>query len=310
MFRDRILLVLSKFRNYSDLNSFPELDLGDTKVNVHEQEFTEYLLDTGFVEIAPTYYTKKKKTEKVQRYVKNNSIDTIGFVHEPNGDKRTPDFRLYAMKNGRIYRTIDIELKSTRHGFRMMMNDGWFHQGMIYVMVVGDRTRIMMGEDIPTRSQTNERNGQRLVLKKMNRSNKETQQGCSDYYPYNRKADQYSVSRHFDKSFEACFDNVCKFLETDMSTEEIKDIEIEADQEKDLLLLELEDAIRDVGCVPMPDAVPDDTEMLAQVDKELEELELKRKKLEERRIHIERNLEKANHKKRQREEMVEEEGDE
>ena len=121
--------------------------------------------------------------------------------------------------------------------------------------------------------------------------------------------------RHFDsRSFEACFDNVRKFLETDLSTEEIKDIEIEEDQGEDLLLLGLEDAIRDAGCVPMSDAVPDDTEMLAQVNMELEELELKRKKLErkkleERLIHIQKDLEKANDKKRQREEMVDEEGD-
>ena len=155
-------------------------------VTDHEAKFAQLSEDHGF-----QYLTSMKK-----------NLPETGdyYVFEPNGSQRSPDFTFVTINQNKIQEEISVDLKHSL-GKNIVLNDGWFEEGIIYVITYTiDKTThtfLGLGERIPTAEEKVKMEQIRRIKKELNLV---TDKNVGNLHTYIRFANSYGCGR-FTESF-------------------------------------------------------------------------------------------------------------
>jgi hypothetical protein len=142
--------------------------------------------------------------------------DGFYYIYQVNGTQRSIDFQAYDWFSGTKRRAVNFDLKHTKTD-TFFLNDGWFHEGIIYVVswmrriseprkkkVVEPATFIAFGEHIPTEEEIALYTELCEIKKKYNTDYK----GSGSFHCYLRFANTYKCDRFTPEFTAECLASV------------------------------------------------------------------------------------------------------
>lgn len=131
------------------------------------------------------------------------STDGVYYIYQLNGTQRSIDFQVFHLVDGIKQSSLNFDLKHTKNDI-FFLNDGWFHQNIIYVIswmrrtspprkkkVVEAATFIAFGQKIPTEDESALHEELCEIKKKYNTDYK----GVGSFHCYLRFANTYKCDR-------------------------------------------------------------------------------------------------------------------
>ena len=149
---------------------------------------------------------------------KDKEIAAAGkyYYYQVNGSQKSIDFRVVQHDGTKVTGSADFDLKHSV-GDVFFLNDGWFHENVIYVVswmrktseprkkkVVEPATFIGLGQDIPTKEETALMEELLAIKKKYNTEFK----GCGSLCTYIRFANRYTCGRFTKEYTDECYEKV------------------------------------------------------------------------------------------------------
>ena len=142
--------------------------------------------------------------------------DGFYYIYQVNGTQRSIDFQAFDWFSGTKRRAVNFDLKHTKTD-TFFLNDGWFHEGIIYVVswmrriseprkkkVVEPATFIAFGEHIPTEEEIALYTELCEIKKKYNTDYK----GSGSFHCYLRFANTYKCDRFTPEFTAECLASV------------------------------------------------------------------------------------------------------
>lgn len=124
------------------------------------------------------------------------------YVFEPNGSQQSPDFKFVTVDNHTIQEEISVDLKHSL-GKNIVLNDGWFEDGIIYVVTYTKgtvtSTFLGLGERIPTPEEKIKMEQLRKIKKELNSV---ADKNIGNLHTYIRFANSYSCDRFTEEFLE------------------------------------------------------------------------------------------------------------
>lgn len=171
--------------------------------------------ETAFAVQAETrgfqFIPKEKKNDHVQYITKNALPDGHYYIYQVNGSQQSIDFGLLHVLNKTITDAIYFDLKHTLQQV-FCLNDGWFEKDIIYVISWThggiDKTFIGLGQNIPTREESERMEALIQFKKQENSKNKKV----GSLHITLRFANKYSCEGWNDMVVNQNFGYVTSFL--------------------------------------------------------------------------------------------------
>ncbi len=156
-------------------------------------------------------------------FCQNDSLpeqDGLYYMYQLNGSQRSIDFQIFYLYHQNKLHIINFDLKHTT-GDIIVLNDGWFHENIIYVVswirniapprkkkILQSETFIAFGHLIPTSEETAAFNELSSIKKELNDKYK----GISHFQAYLRFANRYKCSRFTPEFTNESFDIIIHSL--------------------------------------------------------------------------------------------------
>jgi len=134
-------------------------------------------------------------------------IDGLYYYYQPNGTQKSPDFNILKFKKGTIESSLDIDLKHSS-STKVVLNDGWFHENVLYILSYNKGNIIGLGQDIPTESEKKKMNEIQQIKKELNIKNNR----IDNLLIYFRFANQYDCSKFTSQHQEQYLSSIKNFF--------------------------------------------------------------------------------------------------
>ena len=150
-------------------------------VTDHEAKFADVAECHGFQYLT----TMKKDLPETGDY----------YVFEPNGSQQSPDFKFVTINDNKITQEISVDLKHSCDK-TIKLNDGWFEEGIIYVITYTMKektsTFLGLGERIPTEAEKAKMEQIKKIKKELNSVQ---DKNVENLHTYIRFANSYGCER-------------------------------------------------------------------------------------------------------------------
>ena len=167
-------------------------------VTDHEAKFAELSEEHGF-----QYLASMKKDLPEEGFY---------YVFEPNGSQQSPDFKFVLVKENKIQEEQSVDLKHSL-GNTIVLNDGWFEEGIIYVITYTKNkttnTFLGLGERIPTQEEKNKMEQIKKIKKELNMV---ADKNVGNLHTYIRFANRYGCERFTEEFLVGEYQHLQKVL--------------------------------------------------------------------------------------------------
>jgi hypothetical protein len=167
-------------------------------VTDHEAKFAHIAESHGFEYLA----TMKKDLPETGDY----------YIFEPNGSQQSPDFKFVTIKDHKITQEISVDLKHSCDK-TIKLNDGWFEEGVIYVITYAKKeiisTFLGLGERIPTEVEKTKMEQIKKIKKELNSVQ---DKNVENLHTYIRFANSYVCDRFTDGFLNTEYDYLNDWL--------------------------------------------------------------------------------------------------
>ena len=169
-------------------------------VTDHEVKFAELSEEHGF-----QYLASMKKDLPEEGFY---------YVFEPNGSQQSPDFKFVSVKENKVQEEQSVDLKHSL-GKTIVLNDGWFEEGIIYVITYTKNkttnTFLGLGERIPTQEEKTKMEQIKRIKKELNMV---ADKNVGNLHTYIRFANRYECERFTEEFLEAEYTYLIDWLES------------------------------------------------------------------------------------------------